>query len=222
MNDEDNPAEILGDAIELALAHTPIAHRRALRLLFEFDARLARIIAGTTEPMLGQVRLAWWRETLAAPIAGRPGGDPVLAGAADYWAGNETSLIALVDGWEHLLTETPLEADEALGFANGRARAFGGFAELAGCHERSVVAAQDATRIWAIADACAHVSDETEREMMLELGAQMHRPARLPAPLRGIAVLGSLGRRALDAGGRPLMSGRGAAITAARAALFGR
>ena len=94
---ENLPAEI-----ELALAYTPAAQRPALRIFFELDARLGRIVAGTNEAMLGQMRLAWWRETLAKPVAERPSGDQVLNAIGEHWVGKEADLIKLVDGWERL------------------------------------------------------------------------------------------------------------------------
>jgi phytoene synthase len=42
----------------------------------------------------------------------------------------------------------------------------------------------------------------------------------LPKTLRGLAVLEALALRALRRGGRPLMEGRGAPLTAFRAAIF--
>ena len=35
-------------------------------------------MARTTEPMLGQMRLAWWRDALGKPVDERPRGDAVL------------------------------------------------------------------------------------------------------------------------------------------------
>ena len=70
--------ETLPTEIELALAYTPRDRREAMRVAFELDRRLARIVAATTEPMLGQMRLAWWRDILAKPVDERPRGDVVL------------------------------------------------------------------------------------------------------------------------------------------------
>lgn len=181
--------------------------------------RLARIVAGTSEPMLGQMRLAWWREQLGNNREARPSGDAVLDGIGVHWQGREHALIALVDGWEFMLAE---ELDEAgaSAFAQGRAAPFVAMAQMAGASNADTV--DVAARRWALVDAAVHIPDGPERTMLLELAGANREAVRLPRSLRGLAVLDALARRSLRHGGRPLMEGRGASIAAARAAIFGR
>jgi phytoene synthase len=218
----DPTHEPLPDEARLALAHTAPDLRGALRIFLEFDARLARIVAATSEPMLGQMRLAWWRDALAMPVSQRPQGDPVLDGVGAHWQGQEAALGALVDGWEHMLSEPPLARAAALGFARGRGAGLAGLAGLAGGGADLAARLEEAGTIWALADAASHVADYAERATLLELAATLPPPRRLPAPYRGVAVLGALGARAVRAGGAPLMEGRGAALAALRAGLLGR
>jgi phytoene synthase len=212
----------LSDEARLALAYTKPVLRDALRIFLEFDGRLARLVSGTSEPMLGQMRLAWWRDTLGMTISERPGGDEVLDEIGRHWRGAEPSLVALVDGWENMLVAPPLTREAALAFAEGRARGLAGLANLHEGHEPEADSIADAGRVWAIADAVSHVSKGEERDTLLELGRNLPAPSRLSGPFRGVAVLGALGTRALAAGGIPLMSGRGAALAALRAGLLGR
>lgn len=210
-------AETLSPEVELAIAHTPAKLRPALSIIFEFDARLARIVAATSEPMLGQMRLAWWRDMLGQDMADRPTGDVVLDGIGQHWRGREAALVKLVDGWEHLLAPPPLGEDDARAFADGRRGA------LSAVFEGDIEEVGRAASRWALADLAAKVSLDEERAMLVRLGLEDARKLpRLPREARGLAVLGSLAKRALDRGGRPLMEGRGAAITAARAAILGR
>ncbi len=211
------PAEV-----QIALAYTPSGFRDALRTLFEVDARLARIVAGTNEPMLGQMRLAWWRDILGTPVSERPTGDAVLDAIADFWTGHESGLITLVDGWEHMLADPPLSHDAAAGFADGRAAAMSSYAKMSEASPDQCEAVAANASLWAIADAASHIADAKERLTMLEVAARLPKPARLRGPLRGIAVLGALAQRSLDAGGTPLMAGRGASLVAMRAGLAGR
>lgn len=214
--------EALASEIELALAHTPIDQRERLKTLFALDQRLARIIGKATEPMLAQMRLSWWREMLGMPVAERPQGDVVLDAIGTHWSGDEEALITLVDGWEHLLADTPLPASSAEEFAKGRAVALCAFAGVQKAGEIEFGVNQEA-KIWAIADLASKVHDEKEREMLVELGQRLC--ARKPARLRGfkaLAVLGALSRRALMRGGRPPLEGRGAGLVAFRAALLGK
>ncbi len=215
-------SEILSAEAQLALAYTPPFARDALRVLLEFDARLGRIVAATNEPMLGQMRLAWWRDTLGTPASDRPTGDEVLDAISMRWAGHEPALIALVDGWEHLLTDPPLSHDAAAGFAAGRAAAMAGFAEMSGGSPDQCKSVAAASNLWALADAASHVADNQERTTMIVVASRLPAASRLQSPFRGIAVLGALARRSVQAGGTPLMAGRGAALTAMRAGLLGR
>lgn len=207
--------EIRSPEAQLALAHSPGEVRDALRIFLDLDARLARIVAGTSEPMLGQMRLAWWRDTLRLPVDERPRGDAVLDAIGKQWQAREDALIGLVDGWENMLAEQ-LDRETAMGFASGRAS---GLAAIAGTPDAAL--AQSAQR-WALVDAAVHLPDGEERELLLDLARSMPAPTRLARPYRGIAILDALALRSLKRGGRPLMEGRSAALTAIRAAIFGR
>lgn len=212
--------ENLPEELRLALAYTPAQYRDSVSVVFGLDQRLARIVAATTEPMLGQMRISWWRDILGKPKSERPDGDVVLDAAGLHCCGKEAGLIALGDGWEHLLQEPPLGAEHAMAFVDGRSAAIVSALEFEGDPQEQHV--RSACRQWAIADLAAKVSMEEERSFLVEL-AQSHagEVARLPKRARGIVVLSALGKRALNRGGRPLMEGRGAALTAMKAGLIG-
>ncbi|MEP5938950.1 MAG: hypothetical protein ABJ239_11535 [Erythrobacter sp.] len=217
LEDEENLPEECG----LALAFTPVALRGAAAVFFVLDQRLARIVASSSEPMLAQMKLAWWRETLLKPVDERPNGDAVLDAASRHCADNGAGLVALVDGWEHLLEEPPLGEEHALGFANGRSAALSSALNLS--DSKQVPAAfVRAVRSWALADLAANVSLEDERAFLIELAKQSEPSnGKLPRKARGVAVLAALGKRSIERGGRPLMEGRGAALVAMRAGLIG-
>lgn len=214
--------EPLSNEAQLALAYTGPKSRGALTIFFEFDARLARIVAGTTEVMLGQMRLAWWRDMLSQPLDGRPQGDAVLDGIGSYWQGFESALVPLVDAWEWMLAEE-FDTKSASEFALNRAKPLGALVQMVDeCGDKPADLARKAA-IWAYADAVANITDAKERETLLELArAEPWIGTRFPRGLRGIDVLIALSRRSLARGGRPLMEGRGAALIALRAAVFGR
>src|SRR5438067_12532545 len=48
----------------------PAARREALFALYAFNSEIARVRESVTEPMLGQIRLQWWRENIAAAYDG--------------------------------------------------------------------------------------------------------------------------------------------------------
>lgn len=205
----------------LALAYTPPDFRDRLASYLLLDHRLGQIVANTNETLLGQMRMAWWRETLALPVAERPPGDEVLDALGLYWAGNESSLIATIDAWEALLVAEEFTATWISDHAHKRAAPLVPLlaADDTGLHARVV----NAGALWAIGDAAAHLSNEAERGAFVAAGlglANSH--GGLRGSRRGLAVLSALALRALRRGGRPLMEGRGAALTAIRAGLIGR
>jgi NADH dehydrogenase [ubiquinone] 1 alpha subcomplex assembly factor 6 len=48
----------------------PAARREALFALYAFNYEIARVRESVTQPMLGQIRLQWWRENIAAVFEG--------------------------------------------------------------------------------------------------------------------------------------------------------
>lgn len=213
-----NHAQPLAPEVEIALANLRDEVREMTSVAFALDARLSRIVAQATEPMIAQMRLAWWRDELRKPATDRPNGDAVLDAIGARWAGDEDALIAMVDGWEELLREPPLQRDAALRFVEGRAQPFVRCASSA--DGTGIVGA---CKCWALADLAAHSSNAEERDMLLKLGSEVAGHWRgLNRDQRGFAVLAALAGRAMKRGGRPLMEGRGAALLALRVGLFGR
>lgn len=204
---------------ELALAYSGPPLRPILGTALQLDRRLARIVAHGREPMLAQMRLAWWRDAFAKPVGDRPRGDAVLDAIGTHWAGREAMLAEMVDGWEVLVTAERLGEEEAEAFGRLRGGFFAGFAaEPKGSAARRLAAAGQR---WALADAAAGVSDPAERAALVAAGLALAGGGRLGGrDLGGLAVLDALARRALARGGRPLMEGRGAPLVAIRAAIF--
>src|ERR1700730_4250342 len=59
------------DRFQTAL-FAPAQRREALLALYAFNYEIARVREAVTQPMLGQIRLQWWREVLDAAYAGAP------------------------------------------------------------------------------------------------------------------------------------------------------
>lgn len=72
----------------LATLYAPAAMRPALVALFALDLMLAEVTVSVSDPMVGAIRLAWWRDALAALDAAnkfgtvRPPDEPHLQAAA--------------------------------------------------------------------------------------------------------------------------------------------
>lgn len=199
----------------LALSYAPAAVRSAMLGLLALDARLGAILRRRGEPLLAQMRLAWWRDILTAEPASWPS-DAVLALLRPW--GDPGALVPLVDGWEALLSDQldPVAIGE---FARGRGAGFGLLARELGCDPGS---AEAAGRLWAFGDLAANLTDTAERAAVVEASRVEARLPALPRVLRPLTVLAGLAQASLRRGGAPLLDGPGAALLAVRLGIFGR
>lgn len=179
----------------LALAYARAADRPMLTLLWVLDERLGAIVAATREEMLGQIRLAWWRDALSALENGAPAGEPLLGElAAAVQAGrvDAAMLGALAEGWMALLDGAPLDAETMARFAEGRGATL--FGLVAGNAESPGVA--DAGAGWALADLARRTSEPaaaTQAGALAEARLKAA-PRRWPRELRPLAVMVALAR----------------------------
>ena len=83
----------------------PRERRAAIAALWAFAERLTQLLIDAREPLIGQIKLAWWRD-MAAMLArdpeGLPKGEPLLAELTATWAG-QGGLDTLVDAAEAML-----------------------------------------------------------------------------------------------------------------------
>ncbi len=97
----------------LSVLWAPAGVRAGLAAIHAFDCEQERIVATIGEPMMGEMRLAWWRERVEDLVAGQPPrGHPILmALAAARDAGADLRPLARTgDGLAPLLWDEPLEA----------------------------------------------------------------------------------------------------------------
>ncbi len=191
----------------LAVAYAPAQSRDHWLTLLALDTRLGGIVRSAREPMLAQMKLAWWRDRLAQRAAEWPKGEPLLAALA-CWQDGHGVLTGLVDGWEALLGEAPLSQEALLALVEGRVAAIAG---LGG----------DATmaRGWALADVAAHLGHPDERTVLERLIADHDwRARRLPRGQRPLAVLHGIAARGR---GDPAKMQKIPLLTLMRLGLFG-
>jgi phytoene synthase len=196
-----NTARALDPALTVALAWQPLRTRPALAALFNLDRRLSAAIAQANEPMLAQLRLAWWRDRLAEPVRERPRGEPLLAAIGAHWGEHGRELTPLIDGWESWLI-----GDDDGDLGEGRAKALAAFARLVGRAAESELAAA--------------VGHHWTRAETGKGSSAADVPRLRSRALRGLVVLDGLARRSL-ARGEPMMHGRGGALAAIRLGMFG-
>lgn len=96
----------------LSILWAPAAARPALVALHAFDLEQQRVVAEVREPMLAEIRLAWWREQLEALAGGKPPPpQPILralAGNARARGVDLAGLMPIEEGFLPLLTEGPI------------------------------------------------------------------------------------------------------------------
>lgn len=201
----------------LALAYAPARARADWLTLLALDARLAGLVRQAREPMLAQLRLAWWRDRFNADPAEWPKGDPLLARLAD-WGDPVRALAKLVDGWEALLGEAPLGPDALGEFVTGRIAGLVALAHRLDARDPVVVSMG---RRWACADLALHLGDPTERGNAAALLADAAPGGRTARPLRPLALLAGLSERGVRGGAGEALSGPGALLAAIRLGITG-
>ena len=84
--------------------------RPAFDALFAIDDAMADVIAKATDPTLAAIKLAWWRERLAALDQGQVPAEPRLQAAASHLFSHPITgslLSNLEKGWAELLQHNP-------------------------------------------------------------------------------------------------------------------
>ncbi|MFM5893891.1 MAG: hypothetical protein ACKOQM_05580 [Novosphingobium sp.] len=190
----------------LALSYAPARSRGLWLGLFALDARLSGIVRDAREPMLAQIKLAWWREEVAKPAEQRRRGEPLLA-LLEPWGDRAEGLAPLANTWEPLLGDEKLGQQEAAIAAEGRAAACLALAELLGIPPAGIAAA---ARGWALADLSPMLAKRTDYDWPR---------VSLPRELRPLQVLYGLATR--QGGQLPLLHGPIAALAAVRLGLLG-
>lgn len=97
----------LPPALTLARAFWPAPARPLFDALAALDARFDRIVRTASQPVVGAIRLAWWRDALAALDGAPPPPEPLLADLAALLPGQGTALSAVAAGHMARLDEIP-------------------------------------------------------------------------------------------------------------------
>ena len=181
----------------LATLYAPVGVRPALFALHALDLELGQVVATTTETMLGEIRLAWWREALTKLDTAPPPAQPVLAAlaaAALPLGVKGQALEPLEDAFLSLLIDERLAGkllDDYLERRGGTL--FGALATALGVAQPS---ARALGRVWALGQLvrpgikAPPVDPDDARRL-----AAIALPDKLAAPLRPLAALAGFARR---------------------------
>jgi 15-cis-phytoene synthase len=186
--------ELTDPEIALAISYAPRTKQAALTALFRLDEKFAEIVATTTEPMIGLMRLAWWREALEKLDRADAPAEPLLqelARSALPHGASGAALAAIEDGWTALIDG---EVDAETVARHGRERG-GNLFRAAGLllgHDEARL--QGTGALWALADLAHRHEHAPVREQARLQAAAMSGVALAPWPkaLRPLGMLAVL------------------------------
>ncbi len=153
------------------------------------DDAFAEIVATATQPALGAIRLAWWREALQRLDSSPPPPEPRLTAAAKELLPRGVSgamLAEIADGWANLFDEdcdAPAKSERGAPF-------FAAGARLLGSDDPQLA---EAGRLYALAD--------NGRRGIAPMGEGPAERLRFKRPMRPLTALSRLAARDLARGG---------------------
>jgi phytoene synthase len=107
----------------LTALFAPAGHRESLFTLYAFNLELARLREAVHEPLIGRIRLQWWRETMDAAYAGGVVEHEVavaLAAAIESCGLSQARIKRLIEAREFDFEQRPPETlEELVGYVEG-------------------------------------------------------------------------------------------------------
>lgn len=167
----------------LATLYAPAEARASLFALYALDLELAEVVRTTTQPMVGLIRLAWWREALEKLDRAPPPAQPLLIALAKSVLprGVTGAFLSGIEAGFAALLEDPVDL---YAYVKGRgATLFAAAAVLSG---DSGAGARNAGRIWAAAE-LLRMERRIDREALRAFASSPL--AARTKPLRGLAEL---------------------------------
>ncbi len=204
----------------LALSYAPARTRTFVLALMALEQRLAMIVAGDGEPMIAQIKLAWWRDRLSENANEWPVGEPLFA-LLQQFPGDLTRWVPLVDGYETLLGET-FDRPSLASYLRGKSLAWAALGDAIDSKQPHGPVEQASKEV-AMHDLVQRLSDESEIELVTDaLREQRWKRVQLSREMRPLAVLHALTRRAKAADRTELLESPRAMLVAIRVGITGR
>ena len=147
----------------------------------------------STDPRLGAIRLAWWREALqqlddARLAPAEPRLQAVARELLPRGIGGQ-HLSQLEDAWLPLMEPFPWNERQAQGLELRGRLLFGIGARLLG---GAAEEAEAAGAFWSLVDGAQHCSDAASRQMLLSAAKAIRLPGKIPRELRPLTVLAAV------------------------------
>jgi 15-cis-phytoene synthase len=162
--------------------------------LWNLDLAFADVVTTSSDPLLGAIRLAWWRERLEELDQGKLPAEPRLRAVGEQLLPRSISgeeLSRLEDAWLPLLEPFPWDGSQADGLRLRGRILFGVGARLLGA-EPSDAEAEGA--FWSLVDGAHHCSDAASRDYLkTEARTALAALGKVrPRQLRPLTVLAAL------------------------------
>jgi 15-cis-phytoene synthase len=173
--------------VTIALAYARADLRKDFAALLALDAQIGKIVRTAKEPMLARIRLAWWREQLEGFEAAPPPADPILQAVRVLLQRHDVNggaLVPMVNGWETLLEELPLDEGALTDYAVGRG---GTLFEMADRIAKSASGADAKT--------CGEAWAQNDLGRFNGVGAARKCAVLMPKALRPFAILARFAER---------------------------
>jgi phytoene synthase len=190
----------LGHDRMLALSYIPAASREAVRALWQLDAALGAVLAGGREPLISQIKLAWWRDSLEKLDRERAPAEPALLAASEHILPRRVTgaeLSGMEEGWTALLTPEVLTDQELALYAAARgALLFRFTARL--LESESSPEIEAAGERWALVDLARHSGNDVDADAAVAAARVREGPPRWPSRLRPLGMLAALAARDIE------------------------
>lgn len=172
----------------------PSRTRPAFAALWALDLAFADVVASSTDPRLGMIRLAWWRDRLSELYVDIPVPEEPRMQAADEHLHEFTNgdvLATIAESWMPLLQPFPWDEDVANGLRRRGEELFWVGSRILGHDQPDAYAAG---ALWSLVDAAHHCTDGQSRTFLLdEAGkALAGLSGRAPRRVRPLTVLSAL------------------------------
>ncbi len=168
--------------------------RPAFASLWNLDVALADVVATTSDPRLGAIRLAWWRDRLADLDRDKaPAGEPHLEAVDQFLmpVTNGAMLSMIANAWMALLEPFPWGEEAAKGLRQRGELLFAIGAQIIGYNGTDV---EPAGVLWSLSDGAVHCSDPSSREFLRgeALAALARVPRKIARQVRPLTMLTAL------------------------------
>lgn len=182
----------------LALTYVPAARREAVAALWRLDLAMGAVLAGGREPLISQIKLTWWRDSLEKLDREEAPAEPVLQALALHVLPRGVSgaeLAKMEEGWAVLLSQEPLTEAELASYARQRGALLFRLSAILLGEEVSAEFAR-AGEGWALMDLARHSNDLDAKAAIAAARERLAEViSRWPARLRPIGMLFALARR---------------------------